>query len=93
MINASRKWLKVFLALEVKKLDSSIALIFGIRIKFLDFLVLNKFTTVLLAIPLLPLTILLLLPFSVFESKFGDLVLFNREVNNTAILLKPGMKY
>ena len=89
MINASCKWLKAFLALEVRKLDSLIAPIFGIHVKFLDLLFLDEFTIVLLA--LLPTsTISLSLALNVFGANSSDdPVVFNREVSSAAILLKP----
>ena len=85
---------KNFLALEVKKLHSFIAPIFGIYVKFLDFLFLDKFTTVLLAL-LPPLsTILLLLALNTFGANLSnDLVIFNKKISGAATLLKPWMKH
>ena len=89
MINACRKWLKIFLVLGVKKLSSPIAPIFGTRIKFLDFSFLDKFTTVpLILLPLPPITSLSL-ALNAFEAYTSDdLVVFNKEVSSAAILLK-----
>ena len=56
MINASRQWLKAFLASRVRKLGSPIAPIFDTRVDFLDFLFLDEFTTVQLALPPTPTT-------------------------------------
>ena len=91
-MNISRKWLKAFLASGVRKVGSPVAPIFGTRIKFLDFLFLDKFTTVLLALPSTPTTSL-----SSTLNVFGadssdDPVVFNKEVSGAAILLKPWMK-
>ena len=56
MINASRKWLKAFLASGVRKLGSPVAPIFGTRVEFLDISFLDEFTTVPLALPPTPTT-------------------------------------
>ena len=93
MLNTGRKWLKAFLALGVRKLDSPVASIFGTRVKFLDLLFLNKFTTILLARLPTPTT-LLLLALNVFRpDSLDDLVVFNKEVSDAAILLKPRIKH
>ena len=92
MINSSCKWLKTFLALEVKKLNFFVTLIFGIRIDFLDLLFLNKFITVSLALLSLLLTTLFALARNGFEANSDDLVVFNRKVSKAAILLKPWIK-
>ena len=83
LINASRKWLKTFLALGVRKLGSPVALIFGTHVKFL-----NKFMTVQLALPPTSTT-LSLSTLNAFGTKFYDPVAFNSKVNGAAILLKP----
>ena len=82
--------LKTFLALEVKKIGFSIALIFGICIKFLDLLFLDKFTIVLLTLLLLlPLTTLLSLSLNIFKANSLDnLDIFNKKTSGAAILLK-----
>ena len=88
LMNASRKWLKAFLALEVRKLDSLVAPIFDICVDFL-----NEFLTVLLALPSPPLTTSLSSNLNIFRAEFSDyLVVFNIEVNSAAILLKPWIK-
>ena len=57
--------------------------------QLLDLLFLNKFTTILLVLPPPPLTTLLLLALNALEANLlDDLVIFNRKVNKTAILLK-----
>ena len=90
MINASCKWLKAFLALGVRKLSFPIAPIFGTRVKFLDFLFLDKFTTVLLALPLPPPTTSLSSDLNVFRANsLNHPVVFNKKVSSTVILLKP----
>ena len=88
-MNASRKWLKVFLALGVRKLGSSIAPIFGTRVEFLDFSFLDKFTTVLLVLPSTPTTSLSSALNAFRADSLDDLVVFNRKVSGVAILLKP----
>ena len=93
LINTSCKWLKTFLALEVRKIDSFIAPIFGIYVNFLNFSFLDKFTTILLALPPSPPTISSLLALNAFEADFfDDPIIFNREVNSIVISLKPKMK-
>ena len=87
MINAYFKWLKTFLALKVKKVDSFIAPIFDIHVNFLDILFLDKFTTILLALQLTS-TILLLLTLNIFKAGSDNLIAFNNKVNSIAILLK-----
>ena len=80
-----------FLILRVRKLSSLVALIFGIYIKFRDlsFLdLLNKFTTILLAL-LSTSTILLSLALNVFKAKSDNLIVFNNKVSRVAIPLKP----
>ena len=89
LINTSCKILKIFLASEVKKIDFPIALIFDIYVEFLDLLFFDKFMTISLALALLLPTNLLLSALNVFEIKFDDLIVFNREINSIAILLKP----
>ena len=72
----------------VRKLGFLVVLIFGIYVKFLDFLFLDKFTTIPLF--LLPTsTILLSSTLNAFVAKFDDPVVFNREVSSIAILLNP----
>ena len=95
-MNAYLKWLKAFLAPEVKNIGS---LVTSIHVKFLDFLFFDfldwdKFLTVLSAIPLLtPLTTLLLSVLNTFGANISDdLVVFSIEVSGAAILLKPRMK-
>ena len=92
MINNCFKWLKTFLTSRVKKVVSLIALLFGIYINFLDLLFLDKFTIVLLALPLI-LKILLLSALNAYRAKFDNLVTFNNKVNNAVILLKPWIKH
>ena len=76
--------------LEIKKVNSSIILIFGIYVKFLDLLFLDKFKTVLLALLLPWSTTLLLLALNAFGDNFlDDLVIFNKKINSITILLKP----
>ena len=89
MINTCFKWFKVFLLLEVRKVNFLIAPIFGIHIKFRDLLFLNEFTIVLLSLLPLRSTTLLLLILNTFSIKFDNLVVFNIEITNTVILLKP----
>ena len=85
MINAGYKWLKAFLVLEVNKLGSLVASIFGIYVNFL-----NEFLTVLLALPPSPPTISLLSALNVFGVDFlDDSVIFNIEISSVVILLKP----
>ena len=93
LINVSYKYLKVFLALKVRKIGSSIIPIFGIYVQFLDllffdFLNLDKFLDILLALPP-TLTILLLLALNAFKAKFDDAVVLNSKIIGVAILLKP----
>ena len=78
--------------LGIIKLDSLIALIFGIYVKFLDFLFLVEFMTILLAL-LSTSTILLSLAINTFNLKFGNLIVFNKDISSAAILLKPWIKY
>ena len=78
--------------LEVRKLGSPVALIFGIRIEFPDLLFLDKFMTVSLALLLSPPTISLLSILNVFEAKFNNLVVFNKEISGAATLPKSLMK-
>ena len=75
--------------LGVKKEGFRIALILGICIKFLDLSFLDKFTTILLILLSLALTILLLLALNAFKAELNDLVVFNKKKNYAAILLKP----
>ena len=88
MINVCFKYLKTFLALEVRKINFSIASIFGIYVNFLDLLFLDEFTIVLLALLLIS-KILLLSILNLFEVKFDDLIAFNSKISNATILLKP----
>ena len=76
---------KNLLSIKIQKVGFLIALISGTCIKFL-----NEFLSVLLALsPLLPLTTFLLLALNVFRADFlNNLVVFNKKVSNTAILLK-----
>ena len=79
--------------LEVRKLGSPIASIFGICIKFLDLLFLDEFTTVLLVLPPPPLTTSLLSALNIFKANFlHNPVVFNREARGAAILLKLWIK-
>ena len=78
--------------LKVKKIDFFVTSIFGIYIKFQDFLFLSKYKTVLLALTLPALTTLLLLALNAFGVAFYDLVIFNNEINDIAILLKAWIK-
>ena len=66
--------------------------IFGIYVKFLDLLFLDKFTTVSLILLLLLLTTSLLLALNAFKVKFDNFVVFNKKISNIAILFKPKMK-
>ena len=67
----------------VIKIDSSVALIFDIHIKFLD-----KFITVLLTLPV-SLTTLLFFVLNIFRANSLDnLVVFKKEISGVAILLK-----
>ena len=85
MINASRNWLKAFLALGVRKVGSSIAPIFCTSVNFLD-----KFMIISLALPLPPPTISLSSALNAFEANsLDDPVVFNKEISGAAILLKP----
>lgn len=60
---------------------------------FFDFLDLNKFLTISSAsLPLLTLTTLLSSSSNTFEAKFDNPVIFNIEVSNATIFLKPWMK-
>ena len=88
MINTSRKWLKVFLVLDIKKLGLSVAPIFGIYVKFLNFLFLDKFTTIPLAL-LSTLITSLSLALNTFAAESNDPVAFNSKISSAAILLKP----
>ena len=88
MINATCNWLKVFFASKVKKLGSLISWIYSIYVNFLNLLFLDKFTTILLALSLSSSTNSLLSIPNAFEAKLYNLVIFNREVSDIAILLK-----
>ena len=69
----------------VKKIGFFIALIFNIYIKFLD-----EFKTVLLTLLLPSPTTLLLSLLNAFRANISDnAFVFNKEINNAAILLKP----
>ena len=88
LLNASYKWVKVFLALGVRKLSSSVAPIFGICINFPD-----KLMTVSLALlQPLPTTSLLLALNAFGGNSLGDSVVLNGEISGAAILLKPWIK-
>ena len=76
----------------VRKLDFSIASIFGTCVEFVDFLFLDEFITVSLVLLPIP-TISLSLTLNAFGAKSDDLIAFNNKINGTAILLKPWMKY
>ena len=92
LINISRKWLKVFLALRIRKLGFSVAPIFSTNVKFLDLLFfdyLDEFTIVSSALLPLSLTFLLSSSTNTFGANSGNPVVFNREISSTAILLKP----
>ena len=94
MINACLKRLKAFLAPSVRKISSLMALI---RVKFSDFsffnfLHLDKSTTVSLALPPLSTTSLQSALNSFRAKSSDDFVVFNIEVSDAAILLKPRMK-
>ena len=85
--------MKDFLVLGVRKVDFFVALIFGIYVKFLDFLFLDKFTTVLLAF-LPPLsTTLFLSAQNTFKANSDNSVVFNRKISYATILLKPWIKH
>ena len=74
--------------LKIQKIDSFVALIFGIFVKFLDLLFLAKFKTILLVLQL-TLSTSLLSVLNVFKIKFDNPIVFNNKVNSAAILLKP----
>ena len=93
MINACLKKLKASLMLGIRKVGSSVASISEECIKisnllFFDFLEIDEFLTVSLALPPTPTTSLLS-ALNAFRIKFDDLVVFNIEVSSAAILLKP----
>ena len=76
--------------LEVKKLGSSVALIFSTCVDFLNFLFLDKFTTV---SSLQPLTTSLLAALNALKANcLDDPVVFNIKVSGVAILLKSWIK-
>ena len=83
---------KNLFSIEVKKLDSPIALTFSTRVNFLDLLFLDKFTTVLLVLRLSSLTTSLLSALNAFEAKSNNSVIFNKAISDVAILLKPLIK-
>ena len=87
-MNASRKWFKAFLASRIRKLGSPVAPIFGTHVKFLDFLFLDKFTTIPLALSPSSPTTSLSSALNAFGADFDNPVVFNREVSSAAILLK-----
>ena len=88
LINASCKWLKVFLALGVRKLGFPIAIIFGKRVNFLD-----EFLTVSLALsPSLLKTSLSSVLNAFGANSLDDLIVFNIKVSSAAIPLKLLMK-
>lgn len=78
-----------------RKIDFLVASIFDTSVKFPDllfvnFLDLNKSTTVLLALLLSPPTTSLLLALKAFEADFpNNLVVFNIKISGAANLLKP----
>ena len=72
----------------VRKVSFFIVLIFGIYIKFLDLLFLDKFMFILLALPS-TLTTLLLLALNAFKAKSNNLVAFKSKINSARIQLKP----
>ena len=82
---------------KIKKINFFIALIFGIYVKFIDlsfFNLLDEFTTVLLALLLLLLTISLLLVLNIFKANFSNNpIIFNIKISSIAILLKFWMKF
>ena len=80
---------KSFLVLKVWKLGFFIAPIFGIYLDFLDFLFLNKFTTISLALLSLSPTTSLLSALNAFEANFDNQIVFNKEVNDALIMTKP----
>ena len=88
---------KGFFSIESYKIGFFIVPIFSICIKFLDLLffdLFNKFTTVLLALLLSPLTILLLLALNAFGANFSyNWVIFDIEISSIAILLKLYIKH
>ena len=94
MINTGLKWLKIFLVSKFRKIDFPIARIFCARVKFSDFLFfdfldLDKFLTV--SLVLLPPSQITLFSsvLNTFKANISDnLVVFNIEVNDAAILLK-----
>ena len=70
--------------LKVKKVDFSIALIFGICVKFLD-----KFSTVLLVLLPPSPTTLLSSALNAFKVNFlNNLIVFNRKISSIEILVK-----
>ena len=84
MINTCIKWLKAFFILGVKKKNSSITLIFGICIKFLD-----EFMTVLLILlPPLPTNLLLSVLNAFKVNSLDNLIVFNKKISDATILLK-----
>ena len=74
--------------LEVRKIGFSIALIFSIYVDFWDLLFFFKFTTVSLVLLLLSSITSLLSTLNAFKAKFNHLIIFNKEINSLAILLK-----
>ena len=90
LTNTCFKKLKAFLVLEIRNISSFVTLI---RIKFLNFsffnfLYLDKFLNILLAL-LSTSKILLLLVLKVVKANLlDDLVVFNIKISNTAILCK-----
>ena len=74
--------------LGIRKLGFFVAPIFGIHVDFLDFLFLDKFITVLLALSPLSPTTSLSSALNAFGAKLNNPVIFNREVDDVAILLK-----
>ena len=93
-MNVCLKQLKAFLAPEVRKEGSPIAPIIGTRVEFLDlsffdFLDLDKFLIVSLALPPPPPTTSFSAP---LEADPDDPVVFNIDVSGAVILLKLLMK-
>ena len=80
----SVKIIRAFLALRFRKISSLIALIFDICVKFL-----NEFLIVsLVLLPSLPTTSLSSALNAFGIDFFDDLIVFNKKVTSTAILLK-----
>lgn len=97
-MNTCFKWLKAFLVPKVRKKGTLIAPISYIYIEFPDFsffdvLGLNKFLTILLALPPTLITSLSL-ALNIFGVNISNNpVIFNIKVSSAAILLKFQIKY